>query len=244
MAHASDPRTPDPRIHASHDRELIAAYAAGDATGSDLETATALVAGCAECSALHHDLRLIAAALPVLPAPVRRRDFRLTPDQAAALRPSGWRRVMGAFAAPRFRFAAPLGTGLATLGLAGILLGTLAGAPLGFGGGTSAQPATAPERDAGGALAAKPTAEPADLAGPTSPANLGPLPLATSGPAASAVAGQATHAGAVHGAAAPPVATQSAASNTTGWTLRLAGAAAVLAGIALVTLRWASRRPA
>ncbi len=74
------PHIPD---HAAHDQELVAAYAAGDAAGADLETATALVASCAECAALHHDLRLIAAALPALPAPVRPRDFRLTPGQAA-----------------------------------------------------------------------------------------------------------------------------------------------------------------
>jgi hypothetical protein len=134
------PHIPDVRAHATHAPELIAAYAAGDATGRDLETATALVAACAECSTLHHDLRAIAVALPELPAPVRSRDFRLTPEQAASLRPTGWRRVLGVLAGPRFAFAAPLGTGLATLGIAGILLGTIAGAPLvPLGGATGAQ---------------------------------------------------------------------------------------------------------
>ena len=82
------PHLPD---HATHDPELIAAYAAGDATGPALDQATELVAGCAECAALHRDLRAIAAALPELPAPVRPRDFTLTPEQVASLRPSGWR---------------------------------------------------------------------------------------------------------------------------------------------------------
>ena len=44
----------------------------------ELDDATALVAACADCAALHHDLRAIAAALPALPAPPRTRDFRLT----------------------------------------------------------------------------------------------------------------------------------------------------------------------
>src|SRR5215213_1978460 len=45
--------------HADHDLELIAAYAAGDATGPELEHASALVASCGDCAALHHDLRSI-----------------------------------------------------------------------------------------------------------------------------------------------------------------------------------------
>ena len=115
------PHLPD---HTTHDPELIAAYAAGDAAGSDLAGATELVAECTECAALHRDLRAIATALPELPAPVRTRDFRLTPEQAASLAPSGWRGLLAAFASPRFRLAAPLGTGLAAIGLAGLLLGT------------------------------------------------------------------------------------------------------------------------
>ena len=131
------PHIPDLRAHDAHDLELVAAFAAGDAAGTDLETATALVAGCAECAVLHHDLRAITAAMPALPAPVRRRDFRLTPEQAGSLRPAGWRRLLGTLAGPSFRFAAPLGTGLATLGLVGILAGSLASVPLGAGGATA-----------------------------------------------------------------------------------------------------------
>jgi len=116
--------------HATHDLELVASYASGDAIGPDLDAATALVARCPECAALHHDLRAIALALPTTSVPVRTRDFRLTPEQAASLRARGWRRLAAALAGPGFRFAAPLGTGLATLGITGLLLGTLAGSPL------------------------------------------------------------------------------------------------------------------
>ena len=126
------PHLPD---HITHDPELIAAYAAGDATGPDLALATELVADCTACAALHRDLRAIATALPELPVPARSRDFRLTPEQAASLAPSGWRGLLAAFASPRFRLAAPLGTGLAAIGLAGLLLGT-PGSVLPVGGGT------------------------------------------------------------------------------------------------------------
>jgi len=116
--------------HADHDRLLVAAYAAGDAAGTELDAAQAQVAACPECAALHHDLRSIAAALPALPPPARSRDFRLTPGQAAALRPPAWRRLLEPFAGPRFAFAGPLGTGLATLGIAGLLLAGSLGSPL------------------------------------------------------------------------------------------------------------------
>ena len=119
-----------PASHADHDPLAIAAYAAGDATGPELDDALALVAACGDCAALHHDLRAIAAALPALPAPARTRDFRLTPEQAASLRPAGWRRLLAPFAGPRFAFAGPLGAGLATLGLAGFLVAGSFGVPL------------------------------------------------------------------------------------------------------------------
>jgi hypothetical protein len=119
-----------PASHDLHDPLAIAAYAAGDATGDQLALATGLVATCGDCAALHHDLRAIAAALPAaMPAP-RPRDFRLTAEQADALRPAGWRRLLAPLAGPRFAFAGPLGTGLATLGLAGILIAGASGIPL------------------------------------------------------------------------------------------------------------------
>jgi hypothetical protein len=166
------PHIPDVHAHATHDPELVAAHASGDATGADLETAAALVAGCAECGALHRDLRAIAAALPAMPAPVRRRDFRLTPGQAASLRPAGWRRLAGLLSGPRFSFAAPLGAGLATLGLAVLLLSG-PGLPIGMGGAASADRATGVDRFAAGG--ASPAATPAAPA-------VAPEPAATTNP--------------------------------------------------------------
>jgi hypothetical protein len=154
--------------HADHDPLAIAAYAAGDATGPELDAAHALVAGCPDCAALHHDLRAIATALPALPVPVRSRDFRLTPEQAASLRPRGWRRLLVPLAGPRFAFAGPLGTGLATLGIAGLLAAGSVGMPL---GGAASAPVRegSPEAAAPGVERASPElaplALPRDLAG-------------------------------------------------------------------------------
>ncbi|OGO58028.1 MAG: hypothetical protein A2V85_01935 [Chloroflexi bacterium RBG_16_72_14] len=139
------------------------------------------MSGCAECAALHHDLRAITAALPTLPAPARPRDFRLTPGQAASLRPTGWRRLLGTLAGPSFRLAAPVGTGLAALGLAGILVGSLGGIPLGMGGAASgddafrnggagltgpAMASAAPSPAGGIEIQAEPTAAPAASGNP------------------------------------------------------------------------------
>jgi hypothetical protein len=135
------PHLPDSQ-HPDHDLELIAAYAAGDATGSELDRATALVATCEGCAALHHDLRSIAAAMPAMPAPARTRDFRLTPEQAAELRPRGLRGLLATLSGPRFSFATPVGTGLAALGIVGVLVAS-GGLPVGGAGTAAPQPEAA-----------------------------------------------------------------------------------------------------
>jgi hypothetical protein len=203
------PHLPDHQ--ADHDPLLLAAYAAGDAEGEDLARARDLVATCDECAALHHDLRAIAAALPAVPAPARTRDFRLSPEQAASLRPAGWRRLLAPLAGPRFAFAAPLGGSLAALGLAGVLVAGAFSAPLaGTGGGAAreagpqaaqggagattdvqvgAPPELPVEAPASAAAALQPAASPApsvaDLSNPGAPAPSAPDAVAVPDAAAS-----------------------------------------------------------
>jgi hypothetical protein len=153
------PHIPD-SLHDAHDLELVAAYAAGDAEGAGLEQAAALVASCPECATLHHDLRAIAAAMPELQAPVRSRDFRLTPEQAASLRPGGLRGLLAAFSGPRFAFATPLGTGLAALGIVGVLV-----ASGGFASGAGTGGASTAVRDDARTTMAAPELAPAPTAG-------------------------------------------------------------------------------
>jgi hypothetical protein len=209
------PHLPD---HLTHDPELVAAYAAGDATGSDLALATELVADCTACAALHRDLRAIATALPELPAPARTRDFRLTPTQAASLAPSGWRGVLAAFASPRFRLAAPLGTGLAAIGIAGLLLGTT-GTMLPAGSGNAASAGVAAESvglggatlsDGGGSITQRapvPNEQPAPSGEAASAAALAPEAAVATGAAPTGLADGLT-------GAASPVA--SGGRNSTG----------------------------
>jgi hypothetical protein len=278
------PHLPDSQ-HPDHDLELVAAYAAGDAAGPELERATALVSTCAECAALHHDLRAIAAAMPELPAPARRRDFRLTPEQAASLRPSGIRGLLATLSGPRFSFATPLGTGLAALGIVGVLV---ASGGLPSGGGTAApQPETAIMSPADGGNAAgaglaseAPAAEAPELAAlpsaaPSAPSAASAQQLDQASPEVDTAGGDTMGGGSTGttpapsedadlylttdaspdasratdlaqplapspvGAEASPV-TSASASTTTAWAA--VAALLVVAGLAMVVLRWTARR--
>jgi hypothetical protein len=244
------PTIPDLHRHATHDQELVAAYAAGDATGADLDTAIALVAGCAACAALHHDLRAIAAALPTLPAPARSRDFRLSPEQAAALRPTGWRRLAGVLAGPRFSFAAPLGAGLAALGLATLLL-TGPGLPLGMGGATSAERMQGDDQFATAASPAAPTAsanepEPAPT-GALGPSSASQAPADGGSEANGGTSNGGTSGGETTGGSPTPGSKSVAPDQDTelplgGSVVPLAGAMIAVAGAVLVVTRLAARR--
>ena len=240
MPHPATSAAVDPAAHAAHDPVLVAAYAAGDATGPELETATALVAACAACAALHHDLRAITAALPLMPAPRRTRDFRLTAEQAASLRPAGWRRLLAPFAGPRFAFAAPLGSGLAALGLVGILL---AGTGLPLGGATAgAAPAEAERSTSNGAEMAP---APASDAQATSPE---PAVMAQGEPSATGVPDASIDPQLAVQPADPPApgagAEDAAADGGNGSAIPMTLAVslvALMAGLVLVALRFVGR---
>lgn len=154
--------TRDP--HAAHDPYLVAQLAADDLAGPERAAAERLVARCARCRELLSDLTGIMAATADLPAPARTRDFRLTEADAARLR-SPWRRWFGPFARPRFAFAQPLGAALATIGLAGLLLGILPNLAV-----TTTAPVTAPAPVAGGNHPTAGSTEPSNRKAAPSPA--------------------------------------------------------------------------
>ena len=105
---------------------LVAAHAAGDLSGPEAAAATAQIANCADCAALHADLRALVASTRTLPAAAHApRDYRLTAEQAARLRgESWWGRAARALSAPR-GLGRPFATAFTTLGLVGLLLGSL-----------------------------------------------------------------------------------------------------------------------
>jgi hypothetical protein len=93
------------------------------------------VTGCDPCGIVEADVRAIsrafrASAAWTLAAP---RDFRLTAAQAAALRSNGRAWLAQRLVALSSGLARPLGTALATLGLAGLVVGS-SGALIGASG--------------------------------------------------------------------------------------------------------------
>jgi hypothetical protein len=150
----ADPVTRLASGHQRHDRALVAALAADDLAGTERHAAAALVAGCAQCAALHADLVAIASATRTLPAPLRTRDFRLTPEVAAGLESNRWRRLGDWFRRPA-GLARPLAVTFTTLGLAGLLVsampallpfGSSAAAPAGQEVAPGASPAASTDR--------------------------------------------------------------------------------------------------
>lgn len=227
---------PAPPSHAQHDGLLVAAHAAGDVGGDELRAARELVATCPECARLFDDLRLIQTATAAIPTVPRTRDFRLTAADAGRLRGRGWRRLLAPLRSPRFAFAGPVGVGLATLGIVGLLVASVPGvlttssALSTVGGSVNSEGlqerAAAPASSTYGAMSgaagvsAAPSAassagmpagsEPLTMGAPTpvAPLQAGPSASAALGPAGSATPTEASGAAPALGAAsASPAAT-------------------------------------
>jgi hypothetical protein len=167
MSQDSDVRSTS---HDRHDPMLVAALAADDLEGTDRDQAIALTRSCAECATLHDDLLALARATAAAPPPIttRPRDFTLTPADAARLRPNGWRRLVAAASSWRSVASRPVGVGLATLGLVGLLVGNT---QLMLGGSAASAPVMAPttgERGAAPAASAGSAAMVQDAAGGSS----------------------------------------------------------------------------
>ncbi len=205
----TDPRTT--AAHATHDPILIAVLTDRSPTATERAAAEALVAGCSLCAELHADLIALGAAARAMPTPARPRDYVLTPADAARLRPTGWRRLVGAFGTARDGFSRPLAVGLTTLGLAGLLVTTVPSI-LTVGSATSGGPSAA--QDSTGGIASMPATVAGAAVGRASsvPAPLAPgapaIADAPSGPpafaAASAAPAAAASNGYLGGLAAPP----------------------------------------
>ena len=95
------------------------------------------VAGCTACADVLADLVALQVTLPTTSTPVRPRDFRLTPGDAARLHRTGWRRFLGFFGSARDGVSRPLAIGFTTLGLAGLLVATVPSMFIAGGGGVT-----------------------------------------------------------------------------------------------------------
>ena len=166
MADDADPRPGEPEDaalataarHALHDEELVAAFATDGDAAEEAERAKALIERCTTCRDLHADLvaigsglRAFEAAAAVAATERAPRDFRLSIDTANRLKPGSVvlrlrDRIRDALAS----VGRPVGLSMASLGVVGLLLGTLT---LGSLPGAAMAPA-----DNGGVGAAGPSA--------------------------------------------------------------------------------------
>jgi hypothetical protein len=104
--------------------------------------ARALLAGCTDCAATAADLQLITRATATSVVPVRPRDFRITPAQAASARGSILDRIRRWLGSPGSAPVRPLAGAGVAMGLVLVLLAPSLGPA---GGGGDAQPVTAVE---------------------------------------------------------------------------------------------------
>ena len=164
--------------HAGHDELLIARLYGNDVDDRERARALELVDGCDECAALYADLGAIARATAALPVPPRTRDFALTEEDAARLRPHrrGLARLLGVGRRRSF------GGALAALGFSGLVLTSALSM---FG-----TVATSVSLDSGmpGERLAAQAANGSEAQG-YSASSAAPLPAATAGPAQPSAAG-------------------------------------------------------
>src|SRR5688572_9722818 len=126
---------PDPRSsvpgHATHDELLVARLAGGDTLDvREHATASALVSSCPDCAALASDIVAISRAVAAESVPPRRRDFRISPEQAAELRGSSLQRLLRRFTLPTGGAALkPLASGALSIGLVLVFVGSVVPRP-------------------------------------------------------------------------------------------------------------------
>jgi hypothetical protein len=255
--------------HERHDRFLVAALAAGDLEAQALIDAEELVASCSDCADLLADLRSIAAATAALPILPRSTDFRLSRETAERLGARGWRGFLVRLADSRFGFSRPLAVGLTTLGLVGVIAGSIPGAMGGASYGSAPvlpavgnnDSAISSERNGTGGAATPPAASvpaarqpfPSPFTvslGSPAPTFLAPLP--TSAPEADRSPGSTSSAyGGVVAASPPPAKAAERPSNnllssSSGTSelppLFVASLVVLLIGLGILVAQWAATR--
>jgi hypothetical protein len=164
--------------HVGHDPLLVAAAADRGGRLADV------LAACAECLTLLSDLRVLAVATPAAAIPRRPRDLRLTIDDARRLRQRGWRRILAGLGAGRDAVTRPLAMSLTTLGLVGLLLGSVPpGLPFAdaAGSGSASGDTTQPLRTTGAPGGDEAAGSPGGLREDTSSPRVAAAPLADDG---------------------------------------------------------------
>ncbi|MGC8633398.1 MAG: hypothetical protein ACP5VP_01820 [Candidatus Limnocylindrales bacterium] len=181
--------------HAAHDQLLVVRFVAGEVSEAEAAAARELLSSCPDCRLLAADLAAISRATADLPAPIRTRDFRISPEDAARLRRSrlrGWlSRLTGGLDGASGRAGAGRLVPLQRLAEAAVAIGLVMAvvtSPVGVPGFT---PGAATLPSAGQAVSGREgpasTTRTAPTAAPAAPAAAAPAaaaPASAAGPAA------------------------------------------------------------
>jgi hypothetical protein len=181
-----DPRLVAAARHALHDEEAVAAFAVDGDAAEDADRARALIERCVTCRDLHADIvaigttiRAVGSAEATGAARSAPRDFRLSASQAVRLRGGNvFQRAAARVVDGVASFGRPVGATMATLGLVGLLVGTVGLAPL---GGAASMPI-----EAAGATAAPAAGGTVDLSGGNGSLSSPPGDRTAAGPLSSA----------------------------------------------------------
>ena len=115
---------PSASAHDQHDPLLVAQVVAGDPLDPAVaEPVRTWLRTCPRCAALAADLTRVSAAVAREPVPPRRRDFRLSREDAERLRGNPLTRRLRRLSWPRSRAFAPAAAGVMSIGLAFVVVG-------------------------------------------------------------------------------------------------------------------------
>jgi hypothetical protein len=142
---------------------LVARFAVGESLPGEAEEGHRLVSSCTDCGRLAEDLGLLRTSLAAMPAPVRTRNFRLTPEQAERLRGNALERFLRGLAAPGLTMLRPVAGVALAMGLTVAVVG--AALPLAASPGAASAPEAPTRTLVDRATAAATATPPAPVAG-------------------------------------------------------------------------------
>jgi hypothetical protein len=102
---------------------MVTRFAADDAHPTEIDEARALVENCSQCAELARDIDHLIEATASLPVPRRPRDFRISADEAEALRGSWLERLLRRLAAPSLAPLRPVAGLALSLGIVLVVAG-------------------------------------------------------------------------------------------------------------------------
>jgi hypothetical protein len=230
-----------PADHARHDELLVARFAAHDIEAAETTAAEWLVSSCDDCRQLHADLQALSRATSTdLPVPRLPRDFRLSPEQAEALRGSFLDRVLARLASPRLGVLQPLAAAAMAIGLTLVVVQSLP-----FSASTGGAPAAGVPAAEQATSAPAPTPEPLpgyqSAAEATPKGDIAGQPAATGAPGASDTSSDDRTLTAARGnedqGGFEPLETQARGPD---W--RIIGILVLIAGLIVLAARWIAIR--